>query len=378
MGSSSLGLSFDFDDESRNRGSEPWQLEQTMPNRSLLSTIPLAAAFLALAPAGSRAQQPGEVNIYSAREPALIEPLLKAFTAKTGIKTNIVFARDGLIERLAAEGRNSPADVLLTVDAARLAEAKAAGLTQPAGVPSVAASVPTPYRDGEGHWTALTMRARVVYASRERVKEDTITYEQLAEPRWKGRICSRSGQHDYNLSMIAAFIAHKGEAAAEAWLRGVRANLAQKPAGGDREQVRDVHSGKCDIALGNTYYMALMQTSTRSPEQQAWARSVRILFPNAADRGSHVNVSGVALTRHAPHREQAQKLIEFLVSDEAQQIYAATNNEYPINPRIAPSETVRSWGPLKPDTLPIDNLARYRKKASELVDKVGFDAGPSS
>jgi iron(III) transport system substrate-binding protein len=318
------------------------------------------------------------VNIYSYREPGLIEPLLKAFSDKTGINTNVVFAQAGLNERLAAEGQNSPADVLLTVDIARLTEAKEAGLTQRVASKALTDNIPQNLRDGDGHWFALTMRARVVYASKERVKQNSITYEELADPKWKGKICSRSGQHAYNTALIASIIAHKGEAAAETWLKGVKENLAQKPAGGDREQVRDVYAGKCDVAIGNTYYMALMQTNTKNPEQQEWAKSVKIIFPNAGDRGSHINVSGIALAKYAPNKDNAIRLMEFLASAEAQQIYAKTNNEYPVHPSVAPSDVVKSWGPLKPDALPLEAISKYRKKASELVDKIGFDAGPSS
>jgi iron(III) transport system substrate-binding protein len=316
-----------------------------------------------------------KVNIYSYREPQLIDPLLKAFTAKTGIQTNIVFASAGLNERMAAEGPLSPADLLFTVDAGRLSEAKDAGLTQPVAIPAVTAAVPAAYRDPEGHWYGLTMRARVVYASRDRVKQDAITYEELADPKWKGKVCTRSGQHVYNTSLTATIIAHKGEAATEAWLTGVKSNLVKKPAGGDREQVRDVHAGQCDLALGNTYYMALM---LKNPDQKAWADSVKIIFPNAADRGSHVNISGMALAKHAPNKASALKLMEFLASDEAQRIYADVNNEYPISAAVSASDVVKSWGALKPDPLPLENIAKFRKKASELMDKVAFDAGPGT
>ena len=173
-------------------------------------------------------------------------------------------------------------------------------------------------------------------------------------------------------------IAHKGEAATEAWLKGVKANLAHKPAGGDREQARDIFSGKCDLALGNTYYMALMMKNEKNPEQQQWAGAIKILFPNAADRGSHVNISGMAMAKHAPNKANALKLMEFLASEEAQKIYATANNEYPVNSSVPASDIVRSWGTLKADALPLENIAKYRKKASELVDKANFDAGPSS
>jgi iron(III) transport system substrate-binding protein len=334
----------------------------------------LIASVLGALAVTSTALAEEKVNIYSYREPKLIDPLLKAFTAKTGIVTNVVFASAGLNERLAAEGANSPADLLLTVDAGRLSEAKAAGLTQAVSDASLSA-IPKAFRDPDGHWFGVTMRARVVYASKTRVPQDTITYEELADPKWKGKICVRSGQHVYNTSLIATIIAHRGREAAEKWLTGFKNNLARKPSGGDREQVRDIHAGVCDIAIGNTYYMALMLAN---PAQKAWAEDVKLIFPNAADRGTHVNISGVALTRHAPNKANAIKLMDFLASKDAQVIYAQVNNEYPVLAGVEPSATVKSWGELKPDQLPLDNIAKFRKQASELVDKVAFDSGPAS
>ena len=338
----------------------------------------LALALTALAALAPAALAQGEVNIYSYREPQLIDPLLKAFTDKTGIKANVVYAAAGLNERLAAEGRNSPADLLFTVDAGRLSEAKDAGLTQAVESAVLANAVPAQFRDPGKHWFGLTMRARVVYASKERVKQDTIAYEDLADPKWKGKICIRSGQHVYNTSLFATIIANKGEAFAEAWLKGLKENLARKPAGGDREQARDIAAGKCDLALGNTYYMALMTRNEKVPEQKQWAAAIKLLFPNAGDRGTHVNISGMAMAKHAPNRANALKLMEFLASDAAQKIYATANNEYPVNPKVSPSLIVQSWGPLKADPLPLENIAKYRRRASELVDKVNLDAGPSS
>jgi iron(III) transport system substrate-binding protein len=343
--------------------------------RAALTAATAACLSLSLSPS---ALAQGEVNIYSYREPGLIDPLLKAFTDKTGIKANVVYAPAGLNERLAAEGRNSPADLLFTVDAGRLSEAKDAGLTQSVDDAVLQNTIPAQFRDPGRQWFGLTMRARIVYASKERVQQEAITYEELADPKWKGKLCIRSGQHVYNTSLIATIIAHKGEAFAEAWLKGVKANLAHKPAGGDREQARDIHSGKCDIALGNTYYMALMAKNTKNPEQQEWAKAIKPLFPNTNDRGSHVNISGMALAKYAPNKANALKLMEFLASEPAQKIYATANNEYPVNPKVAPSDIVASWGKLKPDPLPLENIAKYRKKASELVDKVNFDAGPST
>jgi len=353
-------------------------MQATLKVPSVHAAAGFALALTALAGLAPSALAQGEVNIYSYRQPQLIDPLLKAFTDKTGIKTNVVFAADGLNERLAAEGRNSPADLLFTVDAGRLSEAKDAGLTQPVGSAVLASSIPAQFRDPDNHWFGLTMRGRVVYAAKERVKQDEITYEELADPKWKGRLCIRSGQHVYNTSLIATIIAHKGEAFAEEWLKGVRDNLAHKPSGGDREQARDIASGKCDLALGNTYYMALMMQAEKAPEQKRWAAAIKLLFPNAKDRGTHVNISGMALAKHAPNKANALKLMEFLASDEAQRIYAGVNNEYPVNPKVSPSEIVLGWGPIKADPLPLENIAKYRKRASELVDKVNFDAGPSS
>ena len=253
-----------------------------------------------------------EVNIYSYRQPQLINPILAEFTKKTGIKTNVVFAKKGLVERLKAEGQNSPADLILTVDISRLDGAKAGGVTQALANDTLSGNIPAQYRDGEGHWFGLTTRARVVYASKDRVAQNDITYEELADPKWKGKICTRSGQHVYNLGLFASMVNHKGEAAAKTWLDGVKANLARKPTGNDRAQVNGVFSGECDISLGNTYYMGLMQTNEKKPEQKEWAASVKVLFPNANDRGTHVNISGMALTKHAPNKADAVKLMEWL------------------------------------------------------------------
>jgi iron(III) transport system substrate-binding protein len=320
----------------------------------------------------------GVVNIYSAREPVLIESLLKSFTEKTGIKTNMVFVKDGLAERVAAEGANSPVDVILDVDIGRLSGAKSKGISQPVASSAVSANVPSQYRDPEGHWTGLSQRARVIYASKDRVGQNAISYEELADPKWKGKICSRSGQHTYNVGLLASIIAHVGEEKAEAWARGLKANLAKKPAGGDRDQAKAIFAGECDLAIANTYYMAAMQTNEKNPEQKQWAASIKILFPNAGDRGTHVNISGALLARHAPNKANGVKLIEFLSSDSGQSIYAERVNEYPLKPGIAVSKIVSGWGKLQPDQLAFDKIAALRKKASEIMDKVGFDAGPGA
>jgi iron(III) transport system substrate-binding protein len=333
----------------------------------------IAVALVALAPGAAHAA--GEVNIYSYREPKLIDPLLKAFTDKTGIKTNVIFAGTGLVERIAAEGANSPADVLLTNEFGLLVQAVDAGVTQKIASPALEAAIPASLRDPDGRWFGLTKRARVAYVSKARVSQPTITYEELADPKWKGKVCIRSGQQTYNVSLIASMIAHLGEEKAEAWLRGLKANLARKPAGGDREAVRDVAAGQCDIAIGNTYYMAAMMAN---PEQKAWADSVRIIFPNNEGRGTHVNISGAAVAANAPNKANAVVLLEFLAAPAAQAMYSSANGEYPVSEGITPSALVASWGTPKSDALPLASIGKLRKKASELVDKVNFDQGPNS
>jgi iron(III) transport system substrate-binding protein len=331
------------------------------------------AVLTALAPATPALAS--DVNVYSYREPGLIKPLLEDFTKSTGIKVNFIYAKDGLIERMQAEGANSPADVLLTPEFGLLTRAKDAGVTAANTAPELTAAIPAALRDPEGHWFALTRRARVFYVSKDRVKETALTYEDLADPKWKGRICTRSGQHTYSVALIASMIANNGKEKAEAWLNGLKNNLARKPAGGDRESVRDVQAGLCDIAIGNTYYMAAM---LKNPDQKAWAEAVRIVFPNANDRGTHVNISGMALAAHAPNKDNAAKLMAYLASPAAQKIYAEGNAEYPVVPGVEAADLVKSWGELKPDSLPLAEIARLRKEASELVDKVQFDAGPAS
>jgi len=342
--------------------------------RAATSAILLASTLMSAVPALAD----GEVNIYSYRQPSLIQPLLDAFTKETGVKTNVVFSSKGLGERISAEGANSPADVLLTVDIGRLDGAKELGITAPLSSDVVSANIPAEFRDPEGHWTGLTNRARIIYASRDRVDQDTITYEELADPKWKGRLCTRSGQHVYSIGLVASMVAHLGVEETEKWLEGVRNNLARKPAGNDRAQVKAIYAGECDIALGNTYYMGKMETNDKEPEQKDWASSVRILFPNSEDRGSHVNLAGIVLTKHAPNHDNAVMLIEFLTSKNAQKIYAESNFEYPVTPGVAVPDRVKSWGTLKPDSLSLAEIAKNRKTASELVDRVGFDDGPAS
>jgi iron(III) transport system substrate-binding protein len=340
-----------------------------------LSAAALAAGIAYVPFAASAAET---VNIYSYRQPDLIKPLLDAFTAETGIETEVLFLDSGIEERIAAEGSNSPADLIFTVDIGRLSGAKSAGVTQPVENETINANIPAQYRDSEGHWFGLTTRGRVVYASKERVEQDTITYEELADPKWEGKICTRSGQHVYNIALFASMVAHHGEEYTETWLEGLKNNLARKPDGNDRAQAKAIHAGECDIGLGNTYYVGLMQTNEKEPEQKEWAASIKVLFPNSDERGTHVNISGMALAKHAPNKENAIKLMEFLSSPEGQEIYAEQVFEYPVGPGTEASDIVKGFGEIKPDTLPLEEIAANRKTASELVDKVGYDAGPGS
>ncbi len=319
----------------------------------------------------------GEVNIYSYRQPDLIKPVLDAFTKQTGIKTNVLFLDKGLVERIKAEGENSPADVILTIDISRLTEAKEGGVVQPLKDAKIDANIPANFRDPDGDWFGLTTRGRVVYASKDRVAQNEITYEELADPKWKGKICMRDGQHSYNIGLIASMIAHNGAEATEKWLTGLKNNLVRKPDGNDRSQAKAIWAGECDLALGNTYYVGLMLTDKKEPEQKEWAGAIKVLFPNGKDRGTHVNVSGMALAKYAPDKENAIKLMEFLSSKEAQQIYAEQVFEYPVLPGAEPSAIVKSFGEIHPDKLPLTDVAKYRKQASELVDKVGLNDGPA-
>lgn len=326
----------------------------------------------------AHAAEKGVVNIYSYRQPFLINPLLEEFTKQTGIKTKVIFAKKGLIERVAAEGKLSPADVLLTVDIGRLSAAVEKGISQPVNSDVINGNIPAKYRGAKGDWFGLTIRSRVVYASKERVAQDAITYEELADPKWRGKICMRSGQHVYNVAMIASMIAHNGAEKTRTWLKGLKANLARKPSGNDRAQIKAVYSGLCDLAIGNTYYMGKMLTNEKKPEQKRWASNVKLLFPNTKSRGAHVNVSGMVLAKHSPNKSSAIKLMEFLSSEKAQKIYSKVNFEYPVKDGVAWSDLVKSWGEFKADDLALDKIAELRKAASLLVDETDLNNGPSS
>ena len=329
------------------------------------------AALFALSAFSAVSAQADEVNIYSHRQPELIQPLLDVFTKETGITVNVAFVDKGMVERLQAEGDRSPADLVMTVDIARLTQIVAAGVTQPVQSDVLTANIPAAFRDPGNQWFGLTSRARVIYASRERVKDGEVTtYEDLANPKWKGRICSRPGTHDYNLALMAAMIAHHDEDYARKWAEGLRANLAKKPEGNDKDQAKSIWAGECDIALGNTYYIGQM---LHDPESAPWAEASRIVYPVFEGGGTHLNISGMAMTKAAPDKAAALKLMEFLASDEAQKIYADTNDEFPIKPGVAQSDLVKSWGTFTPDTISLADLAKLRATALKLMEEVNFD-----
>lgn len=340
--------------------------------RTLL-TGALAAALTLLPVPGLAA---GEINLYSYRQPFLIEPMLKRFTQQTGIKVNVVFAEKGMIEKIKSAGANNPADAVLTVDIGRLDALREAGLLEPVKSSVLAANIPAAYRHPDGLWFGLTTRARVALVSRERVKPGELTtLADLADPKMSGRLCMRSGKHVYNIGLIASVIAHRGEAAAEQWLRGVKRNLARKPQGNDRAQTKGIYEGVCDAAISNHYYMGNMATNDKKPEQKAWAGAVRVQFLDQNGQGQHVNISGAGVIRNAANRANAIRLLEFLASDEAQRMYATMNFEYPVKAGVKTHPLVESWGSFKPDTLSLEAIARHRKAASKLVDKVQFDVG---
>ena len=334
-----------------------------------LLIIPLALSVSSFAKAG-------EVNVYSYRQPQLIQPMFDVFTKDTGISVNAVYAKKGMLERLQAEGANSPADLVFTVDIGRLSDTVSAGLTQAVESSALSQNIPAEYRDPDGHWFGLTSRARIIVTSKERVQAgEILTYEELVDPKWKGRICTRSGKHPYMVALTASVIVAHGMDGAKGWLQGLKDNLARKPQGNDRAQVKAIHSGECDVAVINHYYWAKMLAD---PEQVLWAESGRVVFPNQDGRGTHMNISGVALTKHAPNAENAIKLMEFLSSGKGQSMYAEMNGEYAISEEIGKTvgfynELLASWGPFSKDVALLADIAANRAAAIRLADQVGYD-----
>ncbi len=334
-----------------------------------LARVGLLACLAALVAAPVAAQ---DLNLYTTREPGLIQPLLDAFTEQSGVTVNSLFVRGGLAERVGAEGTRSPADVLMTVDLGNLLDLVERGLTQPVESATLESAIPSNLRGPNGEWFTLSMRARVLYAARD-LNLSSFTYEQLDDPQWRDRACSRAGQHPYNTALFAAYIAHHGEAQTESWLRGLTSNLGRTAAGGDRDVARDIMGGICEIGIGNSYYVGLMRSGAGGPEQEQWGAAIKVILPTFEGGGTHVNISGASVARNAPKRAAAVRFLECLVSDEAQELYAEANFEYPVKAGATVHPIIAALGPLNIDSLPLTEIVRHRNTASRLVDQVGFD-----
>lgn len=321
----------------------------------------------------STAVMAAEVNLYTTREPGLIRPLLERFTKETGTQVNTVFVQGGLAERLAAEGARSPADVAMVVDIGNLMELVDKDLAQPVQSAALESAIPANLRGADGRWFALSTRARAIYVSRERVPEADaarLTYEDLADPRFKGRVCIRSGQHPYNTALFSTLLVQHDEAWLRDYLTRLKGNLARRAAGGDREVARDIMAGICDVGVANTYYAGLMLSGRGGDEQRRWGQAVRVVLPA---NGTAINVSGAVVARHAPNRAEAVKLLEFLVSPEAQSLYAEANFEYPVRAGAELNPIVAGFGTLRVDETSLPEIAAQRARASRIVDEVGFD-----
>ncbi|HQE38861.1 MAG TPA: Fe(3+) ABC transporter substrate-binding protein [Zoogloea sp.] len=330
----------------------------------------LAAALTSLA-AGAQAQEK-VLNLYSARHYQTDEALYANFTKQTGIRINRIEGKeDELLERIRNEGANSPADILLTVDAARLAKAHELGLFMPVSSKVLETRIPAHLRSDD--WFSFSTRARVIIYNKVAVKPDEVrSYDDLAKPALKGKLCSRSGSHPYNLSLGASVIAHEGEAKAEEWARGMVANFARAPRGGDTDQIKAVAVGECQVALSNTYYVARMMRSTK-PEDQKLMDKVGVVWPNQASTGTHINVSGAGVLKYAPHKDAAVKFLEYLASDEAQRYFADGNNEWPVVEGLKLSNpALDALGKFKADTLPVKKLEMYQVKAQMIYDRAGY------
>ena len=346
-----------------------------MPLRLLVAACALA---LAACSPGDRPQTdgtpgPGEVNVYSHRHYDTDDQLFRRFTELTGIRVNVVTASaDELITRLESEGAASPADVLITVDAGRLHRAKVRGLLQPVRSAVLEANVPGHLRDPDGQWFGLTQRARVIFFHKERVDPATLSgYADLADPRFRGRVLIRSSESVYNQSLLASIIAHQGEEAAAVWARGVVANMARTPRGGDTDQVKALAAGAGDLAVANTYYVVRLAQS-EDPEEVRIFGQVGVFFPGPDGNGTHVNVSGAGVTAHAPNRANAVALLEFLSGDEAQELFAAGGGEYPVKEGVAWAPALEAWGPFHADTLSLTRLGERNDEAVRIFDRAGW------
>lgn len=332
-----------------------------------------AVAAVVTATLASSLASAATVNLYSARKEALIKPMLDQFTAETGIEVRLLTGSgDALLARLQNEGENTPADLFLTVDAGNLHRAAQANVFQPLGSEAAYAALPDHLQGDDNLWVGLSLRARPIFYAVDRVDPAQLSgYADLASPAWKGKVCIRSSDNIYNQSLTGALLEHWGEAATESWARGLVSNFAKPPVGGDRDQISAVAAGMCDLAVANTYYYGLMQASDDAAVREA-ASKVAIFWPDQDANGTHINVSGIGLTRHAKNVDAARQLVEFLLSPAAQSWYAATNNEYPAVEGVAWSERLQSWGEFKQDTLPMVVLGENNAAAVRLMNRAGW------
>ena len=327
----------------------------------------------ALVSALSMSALASEVNVYSARQDALIVPLLEQFESDTGIEVNLITGKaGGLLSRMQSEGAASPADVLITVDAGNLHRAKEAGVVQTIQSDVLESRIPETLRDPEMQWVGLTKRARTIFYAKDRVDPATLsTYENLVDDQWDGRICIRSSSNVYNQSLVASLIEVHGEEATEEWARGMVANMARKPTGGDTDQLRAVAAGQCDLAVSNTYYYGRLLDSDKAEDKQV-VDTVKAFWANQDDRGTHINISGAVIAKHAPNYDEAIQLLEFMVSDDAQAYYAEINHEFPVVDSATVSDTIQSLGTYKAHDLNLSILGENNKRAVMLMDRAGW------
>lgn len=315
-----------------------------------------------------------ELNIYSHRQPFLINPFLEEFTKKTGITTNVIYSTKGLAQRLRSEGKNSPADVVLTVDIGRLYIYQDMGLLSVISSKKLSENIPEHLRSLDNTWFGLSKRARIIVTSKDRVEVGAISrIEDLADPRWKGKICTRPGSHVYSRALMSSMIAAHGLEEAKKWATGLVSNLARRPQGNDRAQVKAIYEGQCDIAIINNYYFGKLKYSDKE-DQRTWARSLNLVFPNQGetDRGAHVNISGGGVAKYSKNKGSAIKLLEFLTDEFAQNLYGEINFEYPVNPKVEATSELQSWGSFKEDKLPILTIAKLSREAQKIIDRVGW------
>ncbi len=334
--------------------------------------IPIVSALVAICV--SLNSFAAEVNIYSARKEILIKPLLDQFSAETGIKTNLITASaDKLLTRMINEGRNTPADILITVDAGRLYRAMQADIFQPINSRKIDAIVPSKLRDVDNYWIGLSQRVRVIFYAKDRVKPEQLsTYENLADAQWKQRICIRGSGNIYNQSLVASLIAANGKAATQQWAQDLVGNFARAPKGGDRDQIKAAAAGQCDIAVANTYYYGKMLENKKDSGQVKAAKKMALFWPNQNGRGAHVNISGAGISKYSKNRDSAVRLLEFLVSPEAQAWYASVNYEYPVSEDAEINGLLATWGSFKADLINLSKLGELNAQAVKTMDRAGW------